>query len=466
VGVLSAMHDEFTKDLTQAQTDDLEAEIRFQKLRASKLSEISAAKEQKEAKDALLAEMLDKSEKAKEDTIALQDAIAADEEFLRNMRTSCSSEDEEHAARVQVRGDETIALAETLKILTQDDARDVFTKTISFVQLDSTRSGVTARMKAQNRASERAMQRIAEVARRHKSWTMASLAVRVRLDGFSGVQKAMDKMIAELQKHQKEEYEKMESCKSSIDKAEDSIKEGIITKEDLAEKHTELVNTIATLTTSIKELKKEVLQMEVSLKQAGQERKQQNTLFQQSVTDQRATVNILGKAKARLKAFYEQSSLVQVRVHHRMLQKLQQRQPSTPKYEKSVASGGVLQLLTKIIKDAEKTERELASSEQKSQQDYSLFVKDTKSSIDAVRSALEAKQKQRAEAESEKSETEEAQLANNVEVSKLQDLLKAHHLDCDFVLKYFDIRQKSREEEINAITDAKSILSGADFPEA
>ena len=37
------------------------------------------------------------------------------------------------------------------------------------------------------------------------------------------------------------------------------------------------------------------------------------------------------------------------------------------------------------------------------------------------------------------------------------------HLDCDFVMKYFQQRQDARAEEMNAIVEAKAILSGADF---
>jgi len=40
------------------------------------------------------------------------------------------------------------------------------------------------------------------------------------------------------------------------------------------------------------------------------------------------------------------------------------------------------------------------------------------------------------------------------------------HLDCDFLLKYFDVRQKGRAEEMAAIAEAKAILSGANFGQA
>jgi len=309
------------------------------------------------------------------------------------------------------------------------------------------------------------MQRIAEVARRHHNWALVSLAVRVRLDKFTKVKEVMDKMLAELQKQQKEEYAKWEFCKKSIDETEDSIKEGENTKEDLDEKHTDLVNTIETLSTSIDELKKEVTDMEVSLKKAGEDRKEENELFQTSVSDQRVAINILQKAQTRLKAFYEQKSLVQMQAAGRQVPgAAAPPPPPSPKaYEKSAASGGVLQLIAKIITDAGVTEKELEMDEQKSQQDYAAFVASNKESIEADRAAIEEKESQKASAESLKAETEEARLANKVELEKLAELLKAHHLDCDFVLKFFDLRQKARAEEMDAIKDAKAILSGANF---
>merc|ERR1719436_486962 len=157
------------------------------------------------------------------------------------------------------------------------------------------------------------MKRLAEVAKRHKNWAMAALAVRVRLDAFTKVKAAMDEMLAELKKQQAEEYDKWEFCKAEIDKTEDSIKVGLNEKEDLDNKHTELSNTIKTLETNIAMLKKEVADMEVALKQAGEERHDANALYQTSVMDQRATINILNKALVRLDQFYtSESALAQV----------------------------------------------------------------------------------------------------------------------------------------------------------
>mmetsp|Transcript_49635 Transcript_49635/g.137947 ORF Transcript_49635/g.137947 Transcript_49635/m.137947 type:complete len:729 (-) Transcript_49635:85-2271(-) len=460
LGVLAEMKDEFARDLFSAQKMDFQAEVAFQKLRAAKLAEIAAATKSEGMKETELSDTLDKAAKAKEEKESTEEAMAADQAFLATLEKNCKAEDEEYKARFAVRTEEIRALGEALKILTDDSARDLYAKTMSLVQLSSAAAGRTA---AQDRIVQHAARRIAEVARRSKNWSLASLAVRMQLDTFTKVKEVMDKMLVELQKQQREEYSKWELCKKDIDLTEDEIKEGTSLKEDLAEKHLALSNEIATLTEEIAALKKDVADMEVSLKEAGEERKAQNALFQTSVSDQRATVNILEKATERLRAFYV---FGQIGAYARKQEPGAAAPPPPPSpkaYEKSALSGGVLQLLDKIIKDAEVAEQELVTTEQKAQSDYAAFVQSATASIEADRDATRQKEAGKASAEAELSETEEAQLANGEDLAKLADLLKAHHMDCDYLLKYFDVRQKARAEEMDAITDAKATLSGSKF---
>ena len=172
--------------------------------------------------------------------------------------------------------------------------------------------------------------------------------------------------------------------------------------------------------------------------------------------DQRAAINILNKALARMKMFYESSLIQQPGMASTA-------EPAKGKaYEKSAGAGGVLTLLQMVIKEAEAEEVQLDADEQEAQTAYGTFVKDTSASIEADRKAIEEKNDALATTETEKSETEEAITANGAELGKLSDLLKAHHVNCDYVIKYFDLRQQARKEEMDSIKDAKAILSGAD----
>merc|ERR1740121_123331 len=116
-----------------------------------------------------------------------------------------------------------------------------------------------------------------------------------------------------------------------------------------------------------------------------------------------------------------------------------------------------------IITDAEAEEKELDVTENNAQRRYADFVTSATASIEADREAIQENEKLVASTEAEKAEVEAAQLSNDEELGRLSDLLKAHHLDCDFLIKYYDLRQKFRGEELDSIADAKAILSGADF---
>jgi len=456
LGLLKQMGDNTAKNLGSSQKEELQSTISFQQLQAAKLGEIESATKQKDQKELQLSDLLYKVAKAKEDVEATSATLAADQDFLARTLDGCGKEDAEYAKRSAARATEVTALSETLEILTGDEARSLFDKTISsFLQVGSVSAVSTSAR--QERAKTAAMQRILTTAKKNKNWSLASLAVRVRLDAFTKVKAAMDKMLAELRSQQQAEYEKGEACKKDLDATEDKIKEATNTKEDLDSKHTELSNNLETLAADIAALKKETADTEVALKSAGEQRKAANGLYQQSISDQRATIAILNMAAARLKKQY---TLVQVHAH---MQAAPPPAPSAKAYEKGAGSGGVMQMLATIVADAVSVESELKINEQNEQKNYAEFVAGTTASIEANRNAIAEKEEQHAQASGEKSETEEASLANDASLAELNKLLTSTHTDCDWILKYFDMRQQSRKDEMNAIEEAKAILSGANF---
>merc|ERR1719387_659555 len=135
LGILKQQGDEFAKNLAAAQKEELDALVSFQKLAAAKNAEIAAATKQKDAKELELSDLLDKVAKAKEDQEATANALEADKKFLAETEKGCKTEDELYAKRSKVRNEEIMALGETLDILTGDEARSLFDKTISFLQV-------------------------------------------------------------------------------------------------------------------------------------------------------------------------------------------------------------------------------------------------------------------------------------------------------------------------------------------
>jgi hypothetical protein len=456
VGILSQLRDEFVTNLKASETAEMEALVAFQHLRSSKEAEIAAGIKQKALKEKTLSETIQKAANAKGDLEATKDALSADQKFLVDLTKTCTESVETYTERSKSRSEETLALGEAIAILSEDDARDLFGKTISFVQMASVASkGATA-----SKVADAAMRKIMNVARKHKNWVLASLAVRVRLDGFEKVLKAMDKMVAELKNQQKAESEKVGSCKKEIDETEDSLKVNGNTKEDLEAMKLKLEGTQGTLNSEIDALRSEVADLQVSLKSAGEQRKAENELFRQSVSDQRATVNILTKALDRLKSFYA--------TKQGFLQTAQQPDdprvmPAGKEYQKSGGAGGVIQMMEKIIRDASNAEAAMVKEEQHAQESYGTLVSDAAASIESNNVAISEKTMLAEEVKGDISANAGALLGNGEETSTLQDMLKGMHLDCDFLLKYYDTRQQARADEMDAIGEAKAILSGANF---
>merc|ERR1719453_3039752 len=122
-------------------------------------------------------------------------------------------------------------------------------------------------------------------------------------------------------------------------------------------------------------------------------------------------------------------------------------------------------MIQQIIDDAKAMEAETIRSEEDAQKAYEDFVKETNLSIEAKSKDIVEKSEVRAKAESDLVETKEAKEAVMLELEQLSNYDAELHQSCDFVLKNFDLRQTARDEEVEALKQAKAILSGAKFEE-
>jgi len=451
LGMLKAMLDGMMTDLAQAQKAELEALISFNKLKAQKGDEVKmdveCIKTYEEKISVCVAGIAD----AKKDLEGTKKALSADEKLLAETKKMCAQAEEEYKVRVAARNEELKAINETIKFLTGDEARALFESTLSFFQVGMGRTATLSR----KRKVQAAISRIMGVARKHKNLALLSLAMTTNLDAFTEVKAKMDAMVAELQAQQKAEDEKHDTCKHDIDSTEDSIKEAEWQKKNIEATKLELENTIETLTNDIQSLKDTVAEAEQALKKAGEERKAENQVFQKGVSDQRATAAILKKAKARMAKFYSKGALLQHGVAP------PPEKSFSGNYQKSGGAGGVLQMLADIISDAEKAEAELMVDEQHDQEAYATYAAETTEAIESDRQLIMDKEDAMAKAKAELSETEEKLLFKETELEKYQDLLNNLHAECDYVIKYFKVRQAARTEEMESIKEAKAILSGA-----
>jgi hypothetical protein len=351
------------------------------------------------------------------------------------------------------------ACSKALAVLSSDDSHDLFTKTFNpaFVQSSSVTEVGSER---RNRASSV----LSAAATALSSPRLATLAVKVRLDAFERVKKAIDDMVAQLLQEKADEIKHKDFCVDEFNKNQLQTEKKEREKEDLIAKIEDLTMTIDKLTKAIDTLKAEIAEMQVQLKRAGEDREKQNKEFQATVADQRETQKLLKAALSILGEFYNKEKSAA------MLQGRQEPAGPPPPagfetYKNSAASGGVMQMIEQIISDAKAMEAETIRSEEDAQKAYEDFVKETNNSIEAKSKDIVNKSENKAKAESELVETKESKDAAMLELEQLSNYNAQLHQSCDFVQKNFEVRQTARDEEVEALKQAKAILSGAKFEE-
>lgn len=267
------------------------------------------------------------------------------------------------------------------------------------------------------------------------------------MDPFAKVKQNIDTMVAELKNTQKEEDEKKEYCNTEIKQNERDSKAKKGRKADIEQQIEDLGATVTKLADEIKNDNAQINTMQVEMKDAGVLREKESADFQVTVQDQRATVVILNKALDRLKAFYDKkAALLQV--------------ASTNKQH---APNAVMLMIEGIIKEAKDIEAKALKEENEAQADYETFIKESNTGIKALQEGVINKSEAMAKADKEKVLAADDLKHTIAEILALGKASAALHNECDWLLKNHAAREDARAEEIDALNNAKAILSGANF---
>merc|ERR1719353_1233852 len=120
-------------------------------------------------------------------------------------------------------------------------------------------------------------------------------------------------------------------------------------------------------------------------------------------------------------------------------------------------------MIQQIINDAKAMEAEAIRSEEDATKAYEGFVKETNDSVAAKGKDIVNKSQNKAKAKAALVDAKEDKAAVLLDLEQLRNGNAELHQSCDFVVKNFEIRQTARDEEVDALKQAKAILSGAKF---
>merc|ERR1719162_1365654 len=139
LGILKTMEDEMVADLASATANE-EAGIKaFEGLVAAKTKEINALQKSIETKTARVGEIAVKTAEAANDLEDTKEDLEESKKFLADLDVNCENKKKEWALYQKMQGEELLALADTIKVLNDDDALELFKKTLpgsaSFMQI-------------------------------------------------------------------------------------------------------------------------------------------------------------------------------------------------------------------------------------------------------------------------------------------------------------------------------------------
>merc|ERR1719313_1656895 len=129
-GILKSMKDDFQKDLDEVVKEEKDKVATYDELMKAKTKEVQTHTEQIIRKTALVGELSVEIVHMKNQLTDAEAALIEDQRFLKDLETNCGTKNQEWDERVKTRSQELVAIADTIKILNDDDALDLFKKTL------------------------------------------------------------------------------------------------------------------------------------------------------------------------------------------------------------------------------------------------------------------------------------------------------------------------------------------------
>jgi hypothetical protein len=498
-GILKQMKDTMEADLADITKAENEAIANYEELAGAKTKEIEANSAAIESKLAREGQTGEEIVMLKEDLDDTQKSLAEDKKFLADLDKSCATKEAEWEERKKIRTEELLAIADTIKILNDDDALELFKKTLpspSFLQT----------MVSSKEMRQGALKALRAHAHKDTRLEFISIALRGGSKSFDKVIAMIDEMVTILGEEQVSDDEKKAYCLASLDKSEDDKKVLDQKSADLEKAMDEAKEAIATLTEEIDALTKGIKELDKQVAEATEIRQEEHKEYTETMAADNAAKELIGVAKNRLAKFYtpklykaapklELTAEERVSVNmggtlaptappggiagtgvalaevgaHSVMATAQSGAPAPPPEtwgaytKKGEENTGVTAMLDMMIADLDKEVQTMTVDEKDAQAEYEQFIEDSaaKRSTDAASIAEKEGAKADTEAELEKLTAEHKDTL--METMAKEEEIKDLHLDCDWLLSNFEARKAARAGEVESLKKAKAVLSGADY---
>jgi len=388
-------------------------------------------------------------------------AVAADSLFLKELHETCDDAEEIFADNQKMRSGEEAALTDVIKELTSDATRNLFKgmNSPSFVQVESS-------TRIQNDNLKNLRQKLISAFRASGDQTMLQLSQQVGTFQQNGVGlNAFDKLKAsftalqkQLEQKREDEVKQRDTCISqSNELQQESVElEGSLEKTTTEKKLNEDAKTVAEA--DLEQLHTDATAMAQSLQDSSDDYVNDSKTYQKAVAEGKAMAKVLKVAHARMAKFYDTQGTALIQTN--MLSQQNQKPKPITRAKSNGESGGVLNFMEQMIVDFQDNVARETAEEQKTVDDYAKMHKDSMKLLDGNGAEQSRTVKTIADRDSDILEASQNIKALLKDHENNQRQIAANHNTCNFLVKNFDTRQNGYTVEIEAIQEAKAILSG------
>jgi len=280
----------------------------------------------------------------------------------------------------------------------------------------------------------------------------------------------VDNMVALLGKEQQDDNDKKEYCEALIDRTEDNLKSLELKVSDLGKAIADHKESIATLAEEIEALGAGIKALDKQVAEATEERKEEHEDNVETLAQNNAAVELIGMAKNRMNKFYSPKLYKAPPAPEvpAFAQRSGVAPPPPPETfgayaKKGGESGGVVAMMDMMIADLDKEITEIEVEEKENQSEYESLLSDSAGKRASDAKSIEDKESTKADLEATLVNTNEEKASKTKEAMATAQFLAETHGDCDWLLSNFDVRKEARAGEVDALTKAKAVLSGADY---
>jgi predicted nucleic acid-binding Zn-ribbon protein len=476
-GILKDMYDTFSMNLEKATETEATQQKNFEDVMAVKVKEMGTlndTRRQKEESKATAETDLATASQNLDDTT---ETMTADTQLFDDAKAACTSKAAEWNERVRARSEEMAGIAKALEILTSDENRALFSKSIkpgmeaaSFLQVNSDEQDPRSR----------AYDALKKHATKAKSLRLAALAARVRTSTtghFDVVIVEIDKMIAVMKREEKDDQEQRDWCKEETFKNEQEAARLEYKIEKHETKLMKLNKRLEDLETNKQVTIAQILQTNEDIASMEETRIAEHAAFAEAKSDDEQAVTVLSSAIEALGAFYKNNDIDQGEIQGgakaaALVQEpefeVSEDQAPDASFTSAGKSGGeskgILSIMTMIKEDLEDEIKNGVKNEKRTQGAFENQLNAAKKLVEDLTLKKTNLESDISSTNDEINDTTVAKEDNEGLLHEEREYLASIKPDCDFMLNNFEKRRASRGEEVDGLITAKGMLAGAAPP--